>query len=1182
MFQRTHKNFSFFDSGENRMFRSVSLKALFGALLAFSTIGIAFGQGTGELTGLVTDSSGAVVPNVGVTLTNSATGEKRTTVTSQAGIYRFVALPIVGTYAVETGSTGFKTTRIANIVVSVGTVTSRNIQLEIGTSGETVTVEGGTQLVQTEDASLSQLIDRRSWESMPIQTRSQNELINLVAGAEPEAFNNTGRGASVNGTRSGTGNYLVEGVDNNEQGQGGVALFGPGGANTTISPDAIQEYRVITHDFPAEYGKSGGFVTDTVLKGGTNNWHGSAFEYNRNQNITGNDWFSTNAGVRDHLVRNQFGGSLGGPIKKDKTFIFAAGELQRLRQSSPVTATNTTVTQQFLDFVNNGGFENFMENDPNGACVLLNGAACPGALNLSSSLGPIWNQLKAREPNAFPAAQSSVTCDPTAGAANDSTCFGQGAYTAGLVYPVPVYGSVTPLAKYVTDQSRFTVKFDHRLTDKDQLSVSYLFDDVQESDTGDGGNTPVGVPEVVPSRAQNAGIAWTRNISSSILNQLRIGYLRRNANFTAPGSEGIPSIFTFVDPIGMGFGGGAGLPQFFTENQYQIKDDVSVTKGRHNWKYGFEYRRTQNASKFFNDLNGTAFPWSIEDLVTDMTFTDQLDQLFFPTPGDPNRLGSCAFCGASINADPSSPNFGKLPDYQRNYRANEYGVYAQDDWRIASRLTLNLGLRWEYFGPPSNAKPGLDSNFYFGPATPIAPTGNPFFPANSPFYERVASGSFQTKHPIWNQDKNNFGPRVGFSWDTGGNQKMIVRGGFGVMYDRIYNNIFENIRFNPPFFADVNFGFFGANGIAGALASPGFYQVPFVANQNGSLAGFGFVASPRHMDQNLVSPYYEQMHFGIQYELAKDLVLETDYVGTLGRKLIGILNDNTFDGRRAGGSSLRPNTNIGSDNFRTNAFGSNYHALQVQLRKSYSMGLQLNANYTYGKTLDTLSDAFRAKGTSAANACQVSDCGNPGVDYGPADFDVRHRVVFSYTYDLPFAKGNRFIGGWQLNGIFSWQTGVPIPVTDLNTDLNADGLVGADRPAYMPGFNGKNVTLHSSAAIQFLNPAGYTSAPVGTGFNPDYACPANVNGGAWCDSPMHRNDVYGPHFANWDFGLGKSFKLTESVKLSFMANFFDIFNHPNFDTPAGNVGDSSFGKSIATLGDEGGHRVGQLALRLDF
>jgi len=1139
--------------------------------------------GTGELSGLVTDPAGAVVANLPVTLTNSATAEKRVTTTTQAGVYRFGTLPIVGTYTLEMSPKGFRSVKIQNVVVSVGTVTTQDVKLELGTSSELVTVEAGTQLVQTEDASVSQLIDQRAWQSMPMETRSQNELINLVAGATPQVFNDTGRGPSVNGTRSGTGNYLVEGSDNNEQGQGGVALEGPGGANTTISPDAIQEYRVITNDFPAEYGKAGGFVTDTVLKSGTNQWHGSAFEYNRTQAYTANDWFSNNASpaIRDHLVRNQFGGSLGGPVVKDKTFFYGTGEIHRLRTSTPVTTTGTT--QQFLDFVNSGAFETFMESSPFGICQTQLGSACPGALNLSHSLGSIFTAVRAKEPEAFPVANSTVVCNPAAGAANPGNCLGQGAYTGpavlglpSIAYPVPLYDTVTKPDVVATDQARFSIKVDHKLSSKDQLNFTYLFDDVQSTDSNGDFFAAIGSADVIPSRAQNASISWTHTISNNILNQARFGYQRRVANFTAPDAVGVVATVTAVDPLGTGFGGTPGIPQFFTENQFQYKDDLSITQGKHNFKTGVEYRRTRNGSSFFNDRYGTALAWSTEDILTDMTFTDQLDKLFFGGPA----IGACALCGASID-----PRTGNLPDYYRGYRANEVAAYGQDDWRLSPRLTLNLGLRWEYFGPPSNFNPALDSNFYFGPATTPIPTtsNNPFFPANNAYFARVATGSFQTNHPIWKQDMNNFGPRFGFSWDALGNQKMVVRGGFGLMYDRIYNNLFENIRFNPPFFADTNFGLIGGNGApAGALATPGFYAYPFVANTNGSLISPTLFPnglphpSPRHMDQNLDTPYYEQAHFGLQYEVRKDMVLETNYIGTMGRKLTGILNDNTFDGRTATGfKTTRPNTNIGSDNFRTNAFSSNYSALQVSLRKRYAMGLQFNANYTYSKTLDELSDAFRAKGVGALNACAVSDCENVHADYGPADFDVRHRAVFSYNYDLPFAKGNRWLGGFQINGIFSWQTGVPVPVFDLGNDSNHDGLFGSDRPEYASGFSGTNVTTGRSAGVQFLNPGAYVST----------TCPASVNGGLWCDSTMGRNNVYGPHYVDLDFGLGKSFKITERSKVTFFANFFNVFNHPNFDTPEGNFSDPKFGQSEATVGDGGsgtGHRVGQLALRFDF
>ena len=1181
-------------------FRTISLRVFTVFIVLALMVGTMWAQGgTGELTGLVTDPSGAVVSGAQVTLVNSSTGDKRTTVTTGAGTYRFTALPVVGTYTLDIAPKGFKGVHVANVVVTVGTTTTRDVKLELGAATELVEVQAGTQLVQTTDASISQLIDRRVWESIPIETRSQNELINLVAGAVPEGFNQTFRGASVNGTRSGTGNYLVEGADNNEQGQGGVALQGPGGANTTISPDAIQEYRVITNDFPAEYGKAGGFVTDTVLKSGTNQWHGSAFEYNRTQAYTANDWFSNNANpkITDHLVRNQFGGSLGGPIVKDKTFFYGTGELHRLRNSVPVTTTGTT--QQFLDFVNSGAFETFIESSPFGVCnnpaatsavsaafgVPVATAPCPGALSGSNTLGSIFTTVRARQPEAFPVANSSVVCNPAAGAAgNDPTCLGQGAYTGpaiigapNTVYPVPVYGTVTKSEILNTDQDRFSFKVDHKLSSKDQLNFLYLYDDVQATDSNGGAFATIGPGDVIPGRAQNVAITWTRTITNNILNQARFGYERRVNNFVSPDSVGVVGTATFVDPLGTGIGASPAIPQFFTENQFQYKDDVSITHGKHNFKSGFEYRRTRNGSSFFNDRYGSALPWSVEDVVTDLNFSDELDLALVGGPA----LGSCAVCGASVD-----PRSGTLPIYYRGYRANEFGAYGQDDWRVSQKLTLNLGLRWEYFGPPSNFQPNLDSNFYFGPpTTPIVTTSNnPFFPLNNPYYARLATGSFQTRHPIWNQDTNNFGPHVGFAYDAFRSGKLVVRGGFGMMYDRIYNNLFENIRFNPPFFADINFGTFGGNGApAGALSTPGFYAFPFVANTNGSLTSSALFpaglpkASPRHMDQNLVTPYYEQMHFGMQYELKKDIVLETNYIGTLGRKLTGILNNNTFDGRTIGGgfSSKRPNSKIGSDNFRTNAFDSNYHALQVSLRKRYAFGLQFNASYTYSKILDELSDAFRAKSVGGFNACALMDCSNVHLNYGPADFDVRHRAIVSYNYDLPFMKANRWLGGWQLNGVFSWQTGLPIPIFDLANDSNHDGLFGGDRPEYAGGFNGTNATLKNSAGIQFLNKAAFVTT----------TCPPTVNGGLWCDSTMGRNNVYGPHFVNLDFGLGKTFKITESAKLTFFANFFNIFNHPNFATPQGNFSDINFGKSQQTVGNDGpsnGHRIGQLALRFDF
>src|SRR6202167_1909137 len=375
----------FFPNRRNRMesaFRSTSKYFLFAFVVLALCVG-AFAQGgNGELTGDVTDSTGAVVSGVEIKLTNAATGEVRTTVTTSAGSYRFPALPIVGTYTLEVTTKGFKSVKVQNIIASVGTIVTRDIRLEVGAASEQVTVEAGAQLVQTEDSALSENVDKQVWTNMPLETRSQNEFMGLVAGSEPAAEANLGtdRGPAVNGTRSGSGNFMVEGFSNNDHGLGGAGrtLVGPGGANTTISPNAIQEYRVIDGTPAAEYGQAGGFVTDTVLKGGTNQWHGSLFEYNRIQALAANSWFSNAAGQQDHLVRNQFGGSIGGPIVKDKTFFFFTTEFHRLRTATPDTAN--TYTSDFYNFVQSGAFETFQETNPGGVCNAILGVSCPGKL----------------------------------------------------------------------------------------------------------------------------------------------------------------------------------------------------------------------------------------------------------------------------------------------------------------------------------------------------------------------------------------------------------------------------------------------------------------------------------------------------------------------------------------------------------------------------------------------------------------------------------------------------------------------------------------------------------------------------------------------------------------------------------------------------------------------------------
>ena len=597
----------------------------------------AFAQGgTGELTGLVTDTTGAVVSGFQVKLTNTSTGEVRTTTTTPAGTYNFPALQIVGSYTLEVSGKGFKSVKVQNIVVSVGTTTTRDVKLEVGAATEQVTVEGGgAQLVQTEESSLSQNVDRNVWTNMPLEARSSNDFVGLLAGAEPaaQAGLTTDRGPAVNGTRSGSGNFMVEGFDNNDQGLGGGgSLFGSGGSNTTISPDAIEEYRVIEHIPPAEYGKAGGFVTDTVLKGGTNQWHGSLFEYNRIQALAANSWFSNRSGEKDSLIRNQFGGSIGGPIVKDKSFFFFTAEAHRLRTASPLTATTTTT--DFLNFVDNGGFQTFMESDPAGICNQFFDGSCPGVFAQQNQLGPVYKQMAAANPLPLcTLGQSNCVfqntpnvngpCPTTAYAYTSQNIWtGQGLGPC-IVYPVPIFATISVPQSAPLNQMRYSTKFDQKLGSKDQLNVAFLYDNADSTTAYAGGDNSLGPNIPNHGRAQNWGVTWSHTFSPTVLNQARVDYVRHTGNF--PGDNRVanfPSIATFWDSANLAYGNASNLPQFFTENEFIYKDDLSITKGKHNIKTGAEFRRTRNGSSFDAYKNSLMYVSGVEDLVTDATFTN--------------------------------------------------------------------------------------------------------------------------------------------------------------------------------------------------------------------------------------------------------------------------------------------------------------------------------------------------------------------------------------------------------------------------------------------------------------------------------------------------------------------------------------------------------------------------------
>ncbi|HEX8147992.1 MAG TPA: TonB-dependent receptor [Pyrinomonadaceae bacterium] len=1140
----------------------------FAALFVVALCATAFAQGTSTLTGTVTDPNGAVVSGATVTATNVATNVSATTQTTDSGLYRFPTLP-VGTYNVRVEASGFSTAAVEQVVLSVAQVVTQDIKLAVGSASETVTVTaGGEQLAQPSESSVSQLLNRNVWETYPLENRDTNEFINLLPGAVPDEFAGSTRGAAVNGVRGGTGNFLVDGFDNNDQGQGGRGALVSGGI-TSISPEAIQEYRVITNNYAAQYGKGGGFVAESVLRPGTNDIHGSLFEYNRIQRLAANDFFSNRAGVKDSLVRNQFGGSFGGPIKKDKTFAFGTVELSRLRQAAPLTTTSTT--QQFINFVQSGAFATFHESNPNGLCVVATGAACPGAFSRSRTLGSIYRLYDAAQD--IPLATQNLTNEA-------GGLFTAGILDAPIVYPVPVYGDVTVVNPAFSNIARFSIKADHTFTSNTNLTATFLSEDSDNGDTYGGGDQPIAAPFFSPGRSILTGLTLNHTLTPTITSESKASYLRHRRDFPAcPGTAGMPSIFTGFDPIGVQLGCSAGLPQFFTDNQFQFQQHFSILRGSHSFRTGAEYRRIRNGSAFETTSTGLFLPHGVEELLTDGFFGDEADLVLFGEP----TFG--AFTQAQVTLDPRT---GTVPEYYRGFRANEVAAYFQDDWKIRRNLTLNLGLRYEYFGPPHNFRSGLDSNFYFGsPSTPVpSASANVFFPFNNELTARVARGGFQQRdNNIWQKDWNNFAPRAGFAWDVFSDQRFVVRGGAGIFYDRIWNNLFENIRFNPPTFSfnTITSPAFGGQKPIGPLSSPGLFTAPFQESSRKlfNSPAFAGLPQPRHMDENLKMPYVQQFFLGVQHEFWRDFLFEANYIATAGRGLTGVIDINTFPGRTRGGDSRRPNTTIASDNFRTNAFSSIYHGGQFGVRSRGWHGLQFNSHYTYSKAIDELSDAFNAD--LRHGNFRPQNPFNIRVDRGRADFDITHRFVTGFSFEPGLFKENRWLGGWVATGIFQIQSGVPFTVYHSGQDPNADGFT-SDRAVFL-GTDGDSIYTNNSPADGYFDTSLFEGMNTRVGrLGAAAACGPNngvviSNTRWWCDGTLGRNTFEGPGFWNFDFGLHKKFRVTENTALQLQANAFNIFNHTNFGIPTGNINSPSFGRSTFTVGTP---RVIQLAIRYDF
>jgi carboxypeptidase family protein len=1199
----------------NRMARAfLCLTIIFGAT------SYCFAQATGNIKGAVADPNGGLVAGATVEAVNAQTGEKRSTTTSDAGTYNITNLP-VGIYTLTATATGFGPGTAKDVQVSVAFTTEANISLPVGGASATVTVSSATDVstqINTNDQQLSTLIDNKKIMDLPLLSRDPNGLILLAPGVTQTQ---TGLGGfSVNGQRERNNNFLVDGIDNNDADVPGIA----GGA-ATPNIDATQEFRVLTSQFNAEFGRNTGAIINVATKNGTNDFHGGAYMYYRSQRFAARNFFDAE---KQPLQRKQFGGSIGGPIKKDKAFFFFNYEGDRSLSSTTENRTVPSalarqgifVTPQFgtLD-VRQAGANNRSQA---GICEVIGAepADCPGALpggNLG--INPGLRQFL----NLYPLGNVP----------------GQG--------PLP---GVFDLFRF-SAPNRFEVdttasRVDWKLTEKHSLTGSFNtsngeFDLFPETfpGSGDGSRTP--------QKSYVLSLNLTSTLTPNIVNEVRFGGNRIEAIFNGPGDGGAGrapydailaafqtgGIDTHIQPFGgpngelVSLTGGTitGFGAFDTQFRFTgttvLGDNLTWVKGAHTFRGGFEQRwiYSNGASNF-----GRSETVNFNTAQFGGSFLQDNAGNPIPTTGVGGQLQNFAsllygFFGVQSQSQFFNKDQTRVDQDYRGYRVRESGIYFQDTWRVRPNLTLNYGLRWDYNAVPYEVNGQMSTLVDQNPSGPQ--------PAGGFEFKLVGKNSANPNLKLWDNDYNNFGPRFGFNyspgWDsgwisklTGGPTKTSIRGGYGIFYDRVFTNLFGNSSANPPFQRDFQFlfDFLGPTGFAGAdniPRAPTLETSPFAFNGDELLPVIFALPGNNIFQSKFATPYTQSWNFGFQRELGNLFLFEADYVGSHGVDLLRNISGALPSVTRV--NAIRNlNRQISTTSTRTNflngvlntAFNpiflnvslgqSTFNSMQLRLTKTLTnkdLGTgQIQVVYAWSHSIDDSADALvpgSGPGGASERALPRDSSGFAGgfsaPERGNSGFDVRHRLVLNFIYDLPVRFENRtldrFLGNWTMSGIVQSQTGLPYSIFG-GIDSAGTGL--GQRADFAPSGQGL-----SDLAAATTDPRTYTGLARSLFRNP---CPANrTNTSPTACSPavgpavgrqgsVGRNQFYGPAFNKVDFSVIKRFPVTENTRFTIRADFFNIFNTVNFGLPGNDINSQLFGQSTTA----GSPRIIQFAGRFDF
>ena len=1043
---------------------------------------------TGTITGTVRDPAGAVLPGVTITVTNTGTNAVRTFVTDERGDYNVVLL-LVGIYRIQAELAGFKTVVAENIQLSVNDRLRIDLSLAIGEIAEKLIVTEAAPLVQSESSSVGNLIDNQKVVELPLNGRQFESLSQLVPGSVSAAPGSALRfrgGFNAAGARETANSNTLDGLDNND----------PAINNFTLRPivDAIQEIKVLTSTYSAEFGRGGGAQVTVSTKSGTNELHGAVWEFLRNDKLDARDFFNRKEdGPKPPLRRNQFGGTVGGPIVRDRTFFFIAYEGIRRRQQ--FTSLQQVPTEAFRK----GDFSALAVTTPLRDPENPFSPPFPGNIIPQNRIHPIARKILER--GSFPLP------------------------TPGLAFP----NNFLAINPYPNDVNQYNGRIDHRISGYNTLFGRYGFtkDALGTPCAGNGQTACVpGYPHDDITRAHSLSLVDTHVFSPKLITEIRAGFNRQLQSRIALASGehdissqlGIPAshdpknfghpmiVITGFSTIGdRGYQNRAGTT-------VQVAGSLNYTAGSHTIRTGVDLRRIM----FYAGSN-TRETLRFSGTWTGNAFGDFLLGLPSQTTRDP-------------------------ADSFQYHIARSSNWFVQDDYIVSNRLTLNMGLRYEYNTPDIEKQDRLAQ-------------------LNVVTFRYELAGENGASRALYEADKNNFGPRFGFAFRPDRTSRTVVRGGYGIFYDLavVGNNLFF-VRTGPPFQQPETFD---------ASTSPSGLTLsdPFPSAR---LTSSPIFDSPA-IQPDFRDAYIQQWNLGYQRQLPQNVLFEASYVGSKGTRLIKTVDINQafpFPGlTQPPVQPRRPLPDYGAVNVLQSSGSSIYHGLLSRIQRRFSNGLSFLASYTYSHSIDD---------SSGGNVAQ--DARNLKADRGSADFDVRQRLVVSYVYELPFGRGkgigngwssvlNTVFGGWEVSGITAFQSGRPIFVQ--LSPSNQDSNTGSTRDRPNVGFYDDTGVLQPGAAAVIKD---RTDKTIYLDRNAFSVPPRGTFGNA------PRNYFDGPGTNNWDLMLGKNFRY-EGVHVQFRTEFFNALNHPLLNQPNRNPDSKSFGTITSTLMD---NREIQFGLKITY